>query len=106
MRGRIGWMRRSCGVGLLTMTNQQEQILRSLGRSLKRFPLNLDEEDSRIVEELKTRWSDLASVFFLLKVVNRSHLKFYRRLEDDCYFNRPAFETRRGSGRPSPGSIP
>ncbi|MGD8353409.1 MAG: TIGR04442 family protein, partial [Pseudomonadota bacterium] len=67
------------GVGL---KKQQEEILRSLGRSLKRFPLNLDEEDSRIVEELRDKWSDLASVFFLLKLVNRSHLKFYRRLEE------------------------
>ena len=46
------------------------------------FPLNLDEEDSRIVEGLKSRWSELASVFFMLKVVNRSHLKYYRRLEE------------------------
>ena len=64
------------------LKKQQEEILRSLGKALKRFPLNLDEEDSRIVEELKSRWSELASVFFLLKVVNRSHLKFYRRLEE------------------------
>lgn len=68
--------------GNFVLKDQQEQILRSLGKSLKRFPLNLDEEDSRIIEELKSRWSDLASVFFLLKVVNRSHLKFYRRLEE------------------------
>lgn len=67
------------GAGL---KKQQEEILRSLGRSLKRFPLNLDEEDSRIVEELKSRWSKVASAFFLLKLVNRSHLKFYRRLEE------------------------
>jgi len=64
------------------LKKQQEEILRSLGRSLKRFPLNLDEEDSRIVEGLKEKWSELATVFFLLKVVNRSHLKFYRRLEE------------------------
>ena len=68
--------------GKSVLKKQQEQILRSLGKSLKRFPLNLDEEDSRIVEELKTKWSDLASVFFLLKIINRSHLKFYRRLEE------------------------
>jgi uncharacterized protein (TIGR04442 family) len=68
--------------GRAGLKQQQEEILRSLGRSLKRFPLNLDEEDSRIVEELKSKWSELASVFFLLKLVNRSHLKFYRRLEE------------------------
>lgn len=68
--------------GKAGLKKQQEDILRSLGRSLKRFPLNLDEEDSRIVEELKSRWSELANVFFLLKLVNRSHLKFYRRLEE------------------------
>ena len=51
------------------LKKQQEEILRSLGKALKRFPLNLDEEDSRIVEGLKSRWSELASVFFLLKVV-------------------------------------
>ena len=68
--------------GSAGLKKQQEEILRSLGRSLKRFPLNLDEEDSRIVEELKSKWSELATVFFLLKVVNRSHLKFYRRLEE------------------------
>ncbi len=64
------------------LKKQQEEILRSLGKSLKRFPLNLDEEDSRIVEELKAKWSEIATVFFLLKLVNRSHLKFYRRLEE------------------------
>jgi uncharacterized protein (TIGR04442 family) len=68
--------------GRAGLKKQQEEILRSLGRSLKRFPLNLDEEDSLIVEELKSKWSELATVFFLLKVVNRSHLKFYRRLEE------------------------
>lgn len=68
--------------GRAGLKKQQEEILRSLGRSLKRFPLNLDEEDSRIVDELKSRWSELANVFFLLKLVNRSHLKFYRRLEE------------------------
>jgi uncharacterized protein (TIGR04442 family) len=68
--------------GSAGLKKQQEEILRSLGRSLKRFPLNLDEEDSRIVEELKSKWSELATVFFLLKVVNRSHLQFYRRLEE------------------------
>ena len=68
--------------GSAGLKKQQEEILRSLGRSFKRFPLNLDEEDSRIVEELKSKWSELATVFFLLKVVNRSHLKFYRRLEE------------------------
>lgn len=61
---------------------QQKEILRSLGKSLKRFPLNLDQEDSRIVEELRSKWSELASVFFLLKLVNRSHLNFYRRFEE------------------------
>jgi len=68
--------------GKADLKKQQEEILRSLGKSLKRFPLNLDEEDSSIVEGLKSKWSELASVFFLLKVVNRSHLKFYRRLEE------------------------
>ena len=68
--------------GRASLKKQQEEILRSLGKSLKRFPLNLDEEDSRIVDSLKSKWTELASVFFLLKVVNRSHLKFYRRLEE------------------------
>ena len=68
--------------GRAGLKKQQEEILKSLGKSLKRFPLNLDEEDSRIVDALKSKWSNLASVFFLLKLVNRSHLKFYRRLEE------------------------
>ncbi len=65
-----------------SLKRQQEEILRVLGRSLKRFPLNMDEDDSRIVDELKTHWSQLASVFFLLKFVNRSHLRFYRKSEE------------------------
>ncbi|MDT8395239.1 MAG: TIGR04442 family protein [bacterium] len=64
------------------LKKQQEEILRILGRSLKRFPLNKDEDDSRIVDELRTHWSKLASVFFLMKFVNRSHLLFYRKIED------------------------
>lgn len=65
-----------------SLNKQQEEILRVLGRSLKRFPLNLDVDDSLIVEELRVQWSELASIFFLLKLVNRSHLKFYRKLEE------------------------
>ena len=62
------------------LVRQQEEILRILGRSLKRFPLNLDEDDSLIVEELRDQWSELASTFFLLKLVNGPHLKFYRKM--------------------------
>ncbi|UCG37926.1 MAG: TIGR04442 family protein, partial [bacterium] len=68
--------------GKVPLKKQQEEILRVLGRSLKRFPLNLDEDDSRIVEQLRSQWSGLATVFFLLKIVNRSHLKFYRQFEE------------------------
>lgn len=64
------------------LEKQQKEVLRTLGRTLKRFPLNLNEEDSRIVEELHSNWSGLGSVFLLLKLVNRSHLKFYRKLEE------------------------
>ena len=67
------------GVSLKT---QQEEILRVLGRALKRFPLNMDEDDSRVVDELKAQWSGLASVFFLMKFVNRSHLRYYRKFEE------------------------
>jgi len=64
------------------LVKQQEEILRVLGRSLKRLPLNLDEDDSLVVEELRDQWSELASAFFLLKFVNRPHLKFYRKIEE------------------------
>lgn len=64
------------------LEKQQERILRVLGRSLKRFPLNLDDDDSLIVEELRDQWSKMASAFFLLKLVNRPHLKFYRKIEE------------------------
>jgi uncharacterized protein (TIGR04442 family) len=66
----------------MSLRKQQEETLRVLGRSLKRFPLNLDDDDSRIVDELRAQWSELASVFFLLKLVNLSHLKFYRKFEE------------------------
>lgn len=65
-----------------SLARQQERILRVLGRSLKRFPLNLDEDDSLVVEELRERWSELASAFFLLKLVNLPHLRFYRKVEE------------------------
>ncbi len=65
----------------VSLKKQQEEILRVLGRALKRFPLNLDEDDSRIVDELKAQWAGLASVFFLMKFVNRSHLQYYRKFE-------------------------
>jgi uncharacterized protein (TIGR04442 family) len=68
--------------GETSLKEQQEGILRILGRSLKRFPLNLDHDDAQIIEELRTQWSELASVFFLLKLVNLSHLKYYRKLVD------------------------
>jgi uncharacterized protein (TIGR04442 family) len=64
------------------LVQQQEEILKVLGRALKRFPLNLDEDDSLIVEELCGQWSELASTFFLLKLVNGPHLKFYRMIEE------------------------
>jgi len=64
------------------LNRQQEEILRVLGKVLKRFPMNLDADDSKIVEELKEYWSNIASVFFLLKIVNRSHLEFYRKFQE------------------------
>ena len=63
-------------------SNQQEKILKILGKALKRLPLNMDNDDALIPEELAGKWSDLGSVFFLLKIVNRPHLEFYRKLDE------------------------
>lgn len=60
---------------------QQEDILRVLGRSLKRYPLNIDADDSRVIEELKDHWTRFGTAFFLLKIVNRSHLSFYNSFQ-------------------------
>ncbi|MBN2719669.1 MAG: TIGR04442 family protein [Proteobacteria bacterium] len=64
------------------LAQQQEKILRVLGRALKRFPLNLDEDDSLIVEEMRNHWSQIANAFFLLKLINRPHLEFYRKIQE------------------------
>ncbi|TNF49654.1 TIGR04442 family protein [bacterium] len=64
------------------LKRQQEKILQILGKALKRLPLSLDDDDSRVSEELYSKWSDLGSAFLLLKVINRSHLEFYRKFDE------------------------
>jgi uncharacterized protein (TIGR04442 family) len=64
------------------LRKQQEELLRTLGKVLKRFPLNIDADDSRVMEELKEQWQQFASIFFLLKIVNRSHLQYYTGFQD------------------------
>ncbi len=64
------------------LKQQQQRILKVLGKDLKRFPLGLQQDDSKIVEELSDQWKSLGSTFFLLKIVNRSHLEFYWRFEE------------------------
>jgi uncharacterized protein (TIGR04442 family) len=65
-----------------SLKKQQEKILQVLGKKLKRLPLSLDDDDSRIPEELHSKWSELGSVFLLLKIINRSHLEFYRKFDE------------------------
>ena len=64
------------------LRKQQEKILKVLGRSLKRFPLALDGDDSKIAEELNDKWSELGTAFFLLKLVNQSHRDFYVKYKE------------------------
>ncbi|GBE14328.1 hypothetical protein BMS3Abin14_00369 [bacterium BMS3Abin14] len=66
----------------ISLKKQQEKILRVLGKSLKRFPLELDGDDSKIAEELNAQWSELGAAFFLLKLVNRSHREFYVKFRE------------------------
>ncbi|MFV1957361.1 MAG: TIGR04442 family protein [bacterium] len=63
------------------LKGQQEAILKVLGRTLKRYRLNLDLDDSRIAEELSGLWSAAGKAFFLLRLVNNSHLKYYKQME-------------------------
>ncbi len=63
------------------LKGQQEAILKVLGRTLKRYRLSLDLDDSRIAEELSGLWSAAGKAFFLLLLVNNSHLQYYRQLE-------------------------
>ncbi len=64
------------------LEGQQEAILRVLGRTLKRYPLDLDMDDSRIAEELSGLWSSAGQAFFLLRLVNISHLEYYQKMEE------------------------
>ena len=64
------------------LRKQQEKILRILGKSLKRFPLTLEGDDSEIAEALHEKWSELGPSFFLIKLVNRSHREFYMKFQD------------------------
>ena len=64
------------------LDGQQEAILRVLGRTLKRYSLDLELDDSRIAEELSGLWSAAGQAFFLLRLVNISHLKYYRKMEE------------------------
>ncbi len=63
------------------LKGQQEAILKVLGRTLKRYRLNLELDDSRIAEELSGLWSAAGKAFFLLRLVNNSHLKYYKQME-------------------------
>ncbi len=64
------------------LIRQQERILRLLGRSLKRFPLSLEIDDSAIAEMLHKLWDRDDAAIFLLRLVNRHHLEFYRTFEN------------------------
>lgn len=64
------------------LKNQQQRILKVLGKTLKRHPLSLQEDDSKIIDNMRDQWENLGSSFFLLKVVNRPHLEYYRNFEE------------------------
>jgi uncharacterized protein (TIGR04442 family) len=64
------------------LVRQQERILRLLGRSLKRFPLSLEIDDSAISEMLHKLWDRGDGVIFLLRLVNRHHLEYYRTFDN------------------------
>jgi len=63
------------------VTRQQEKVLRLLGRSLKRFPLSLEIDDSAIAEMLHKLWERDNLAIFLLRLVHRHHLEFFRTFE-------------------------
>ncbi|UCF30728.1 MAG: TIGR04442 family protein [bacterium] len=64
------------------LKQQQQRILKVLGRSLKRHPLDLKQDDSAIIEGLREHWENLGPAFFLLKVISRPNMEFYQSFEE------------------------
>lgn len=64
---------------------QQQELVRMLGKSLKRTAAVGDEHDDRLVDELYPLLQDPAAQLFLIKLINTRH-KAYRDLFKSLYF--------------------
>ena len=68
-----------------SVRNQQQEIVRLLGKAVKRAPAVGREEDYAIIAEFHALLGDPAAQIFLFKLVNRKHRQ-YRDTFQDLYF--------------------
>lgn len=66
--------------------DQQEYILRKIGKRLKRSTFVGRSDDLSLIHELLTEMDDPQSLFFLFRVVNKHHEAFYN-LYKEIYYN-------------------
>lgn len=68
------------------MKRQQEQLLRLLGKTIKRSRSVGERDDNAVISEIFSLLHDPSAQFFLLRLINRHHLE-YSELFCSLYFN-------------------
>lgn len=67
------------------MKKQQEQILKLLGKTLKRSTAIGEENDNAVIDEVFPLLMDIKAQFFLFKLINKRHQEYYN-LFQSLYF--------------------
>ena len=68
-----------------TLKSQQEELVKRLGKSIKRSEAVGDERDDTLISELFPLLNDASSQLFIIKLINRHHRE-YRDLFRSLYF--------------------
>lgn len=69
-----------------TQRKQQKELVRLLGKAVKRSPSVGDEHDNAVIDEILSLIRDPRAQLFLFKLVNRNHLE-YRNLFRSLYYS-------------------
>jgi len=64
-----------------TPRSQQEQLLRLLGKAIKRTPAVAEGNENQIIEEILQLLDDPTAQFFLFKLINRHHQEYHHNFQ-------------------------
>jgi len=67
---------------------QQEQLLRLLGKAIKRSPAVGEGDDNRIIDEIISLLADRSGQLFLFKLVNLRHQEYHQRFQRLYFSNK------------------